>query len=230
MSCPTWSRTSCSWMAVMVFSSGGGLGWVVGRGAVVRVGAGGSARRGDAGRGTTGGWGATVGVGRLREQRVAGLVDGGGDVGLVDGLVGGDGDGAGLDVDGDGLYSGDGADRGGDGVAAVVAGHALDPEGLGPDERRGGVGGHAFLLGSVVRAVVLSVLVMAGRSRRRNRRVAGVLGGTTAVACSGGTCSGSLGPLSGRCLPPVVVGQRVRAGRPARRVPYREPVTAPVPC
>src|SRR5829696_2349890 len=164
MSCPTWSRTSCSWMAVMVFSSGGGLGWVVGRGAVVRVGAGGSARRGDAGRGTTGGWGATVGVGRLREQRVAGLVDGGGDVGLVDGLVGGDGDGAGLDVDGDGLYAGDGADRGGDGVAAVVAGHALDPEGLGPDERRGGVSSHAVLLGSVVRAFVLSVLVMAGRS------------------------------------------------------------------
>src|SRR3954453_452167 len=31
----------------------------------------------------------------------------------------------------------------------------------------------------VVRAVVLSVLVMAGCSRRRNRRVAGALGGTT---------------------------------------------------
>src|SRR6476619_1245462 len=90
MSCPTWSRTSCSWMAVMAFSSGVGLG----------------------------GWVATVGVGRLRQQRVAGLVDGGGDVGLVDGLVGGDGEGAGLDVDGDGLDAGEGADLAGDGGAA----------------------------------------------------------------------------------------------------------------
>ena len=38
----------------------------------------------------------------------------------------------------------------------------------------------------------------------------------------GGTCSGSMGPLSGRCLPPAVVGQRVR--------PSCVPSAVPLPC
>jgi len=74
-------------MAIMAVSSGVGLGWVVGRAAVVR----GGSRRLRAARGCRARnrrrLGATVGVGRLREQSVAGLVDGGDDVGLVDGLV-----------------------------------------------------------------------------------------------------------------------------------------------
>src|SRR6185312_17286221 len=69
-------------------------------------------------------------------ERVAGLVDGGGDRLVVHGGLAGDGQGAGLEVDLDLGDTGDGGDLLGDRVNAVRAGHAGD-----------GVGGgaHGFL-------------------------------------------------------------------------------------
>src|SRR3954471_22421066 len=71
----------------------------------------------------------------LRDEGVAGLVDGGGDVGTVDRLGGSDGDRAGGEVDGDRLDAVDTRDLLGDCALAVRAGHAGDGEGGGADER-----------------------------------------------------------------------------------------------
>src|SRR4051794_29729778 len=123
-----------------------------------------------------------VGVGRAgllgdrggrgsRDERVAGLVDGGGDVGAVHGAVGGDGDGAAGQVDGHRRDAVDGGDLLGDGALAVGAGHAGDGEGGRADEgaRRAGQHGNSSGLRVVVRSGG-SVDAGAGDSHRGNRR------------------------------------------------------------
>src|SRR3954454_14107944 len=76
------------------------------------------------------------------DEGVAGLVDGGGDVGAVDRLVGGDGDRAGGQVDSDRLDAVHGGDLLGDRALAVRAGHAADSEGGRADEGAGRAGQH----------------------------------------------------------------------------------------
>src|SRR5689334_3342561 len=68
------------------------------------------------------------------DEGVAGVVDGGGDLGPVGGPVDGDGDQAGGQVDGDALHALEPPEAGGDGAFAVGAGHAADLEGRGADE------------------------------------------------------------------------------------------------
>src|SRR6478609_9698351 len=82
-------------------------------------------------------------VGRLsRGERVAGLVDGGGDLRTVDRSPGRDGDLAGGDVDGNRLDTVDAGNLLCDGALAVRAGHAGDGERDRAGERVGRAGQH----------------------------------------------------------------------------------------
>src|SRR3954468_10515604 len=84
--------------------------------------------------------------GRSRDEDVAGLVDGGGDVGPIDRAGGADGDRAGGQVDVDRLDPVDGRDLLRDRAAAVLAGHSGDGERRRTDEGAGGGGQHRLLL------------------------------------------------------------------------------------
>src|SRR6476620_5174637 len=77
-----------------------------------------------------------------RHHRVAGLVDGGRDVGTVDRAVGCDGHGAAGHVDGDRRDAVDGGDLPGDRATAALTGHPLHHEGRGTDEGAGRAGPH----------------------------------------------------------------------------------------
>src|SRR5215218_2743659 len=81
----------------------------------------------------------TRAAGASGDQRVAGLVDGGRDVGEVDRLLGEDRDPAARQVDVDPMDAAHEADLTAHGALAVAAGHSDDLEGTAADESAGGL-------------------------------------------------------------------------------------------